>query len=172
MFLTSSALLLLVVLFLQDGSAAHANANSTTKNRTMSPCKTGVASELAESGKALRRDLQVAYDQLRSQKTLTVSLSGNDINYVLAKYIHSGMSFDSAQAILRSAGFDLQVPDAHSISGNSNQTANRVSVVGVIKVFAESLLGHTSVYVFLVPPAPGEYTSVESVSAVFMNSSL
>lgn len=109
---------------------------------------------LEAQGKRLRADIDKVYQELKSKKQLKdVSLGGNDITDVIQRYLPAGMSFDDAEAILRSAGFtvDHRPRPKHNHPQWYYVTAN-------IKPYDSGFLWSVSVWVALEPPGPNDYT--------------
>ena len=128
-----------------------------------SACATSSAeppSILELQGKQLRADIDKVYQELKSKKQLKdVSLGGNNITDVIQRYLPAEMSFDDAEAILRSAGFEVwprprpkhDHPQWYFGGGN-------------IKPYDSGFLWSVSVWVALEPPGPNDYTVLRRAS--------
>ncbi len=136
------------------------SASSGETGRQMSP------NELVQSGKELRNEIDSVYQTLKAEKKL--SGRGTDISDRVRKYIPPGTSFDDAEEILRSAGFDVS---SRPSSNTTDNRPDRYSVVGFLKL--DGWLGFKiQAIASLTPKGPGDYSEVIELSAGIFVSSL
>jgi len=110
--------------------------------------------ELVQRGKELRNEIDSVYQTLKAEKKL--SGRGTDISDRVRKYIPPGTSFDDAEEILRSAGFDVS---SRPSSNTTDNRPDRYSVVGFLKL--DGWLGFKiQAIASLTPKGPGDYSEV------------
>jgi hypothetical protein len=119
---------------------------------------------LDERGNQLRLDLQELYSSVRRNKTVRVGI--NDIGDFIRGYIPVGISFEDAEHILRSAGFDVperpgsNVPDAPHWPNRSDKYA-----VVAATLFPSGLMSRAELMLGLRPKSAGDYSTVKDVRA-------
>jgi hypothetical protein len=127
-------------------------------------------SDIEERGKKLHEQLSRVYDELGKAQKL--SGGGTDISGALPPYIVPGMSFREAEAVLRAAGFEIEpYPDVSKVS-DPNRGPDWYGVLAIINPFKKLFLGHSDLYVTLLPKRPGDYSTVEKVNATVFVSTL
>jgi hypothetical protein len=148
--------------------SASSTLTSATLEETIHKEKYAVATESLElRGKQLRMAIEQDYQRLEESKTIN-SKTGSDITAAVVRYIPMGTSFDDAEQILRSAGFDVGSrfgPKSPAIGFRlPNQ---RYVLTARINSLHGSLfsLRTVSVIVFLAPDNPDIYEKVVGVSA-------
>jgi hypothetical protein len=127
-------------------------------------------SDIEERGKKLREQLSRVYDEL--QKTQKLSGRGTDISDALPPFIFPGMSFREAEDTLRAAGFIIQPHPDLSEATDPNRATDWYGVLAVINPFRKLFLGHSELYVTLLPRQPGDYGIVDKVKATIFVSTL
>jgi hypothetical protein len=123
------------------------------------------AADLAQRGKELRTALEQTYD--RRDSGFGKVVHGTDVTAVVPPYIPTGTTFADAETILRDAGFTIEPHPDLTVSDDPNRPKDWYAVLAKIDPFATFLIGKATVYVSLLPPAPGDYTEVSSLSAQF-----
>lgn len=137
-------------------------ASSGETDRQMSP------NELVKRGKELRNEIDSVYQTLKAEKKLSAAPRGTDISDRVRKYIPPGTSFDAAEEILRSAGFDVS---SRPSSNTTDNRPGRYSVTGFLKLdgwFGFKIQAIAS----LTPKGPGDYSEVVEFSTGIFVSSL
>jgi hypothetical protein len=82
------------------------------------------------------------------------------------------MSLGEAEAVLRAAGFRIEpYPDVNKVL-DPNRGPDWYGVLAVFKLFKKLTLGHSDIYVLLLPKQPGDYRSVEKAKAKVFVSTL
>jgi hypothetical protein len=115
-----------------------------------------------QRGKGLRAQLNKTYQNLQASQRFAGN--GNDITEAVLPYIPNGTPFSEAESILRSAGFIVgSRPDLNS-ERNPNKGRDWYAVVASMP-FKQGLMSNVNIYVSLLPKSPGDYTTVEKVSA-------
>jgi hypothetical protein len=123
--------------------------------------------ELRQRGKELRNEIDSVYKTLRAEKKIT-GPRGTDISDPVRKHIPPGTSFDDAEEILRSAGFDVS---PRPPSDTTSYRRDRYTVGADLKL--EGSFGiKVQAIVSLTPKAPDDYSEVSMVSAGIFLSSL
>jgi hypothetical protein len=118
------------------------------------------AEALEERGKQLLTEIEQRYRKLSSAPRLTGS--GDDISDIVIKYIPIGTSFDDAEDVLRAAGFHIDDP---RVTPRPDNWLYPYDVVASIVPFHQYFFSRTNLYVNLSPKNPGDYHTVNSVSA-------
>jgi hypothetical protein len=131
---------------------------------------TMIQSDIQERGKKLREQLSRVYDELGKAQKL--SGGGTNISDALPPYIVPGMSFQEAEAVLRAAGFIIRPHPDLSKAADPNRATDWYGVLAVINPFKKLFLGHSDLYVTLLPKQPGDYSTVEKVNATVFVSTL
>ncbi len=126
------------------------------------------ANNLEQRGKELRASLQRAYESLRAARRL--SGGGTDIADAVLPYIQARMPFGDAETILRNAGFAVGRHPDLSEASNPNRSKDWYGVTSSILHFDSGFLMSVDLFVTLLPPSPGDYTSVAKVSATIFAS--
>jgi hypothetical protein len=124
------------------------------------------SNELQQRGKELRNEIDSVYETLKAEKKLTGR--GTDISDRVRKYIPPGSSFDDAEEILRSAGFDVS---PRPPSDTTSNRPDRYSVGADLKLQGSFAIKIQAI-VSLTPKGPGDYSEVSMVSAGIFLSSL
>lgn len=123
---------------------------------------------LEQRGKMLREAIERTYKKMLDEKTLSANpRARNDISDVVVQYIPAGTSFDDAESILRSAGFNIDPRPCAKTDINPHG-----DVVASIVPFAHESLSKVNLYVFLSPTTQGDYSKVAKVYAGFSVRSL
>jgi hypothetical protein len=119
------------------------------------------------NGKGLRRAIENKYEEMVRTKSFKPRGQGrNAIDDVVLEYIPIGTSFDDAEAILRSAGFEVGPRGAGRIYKNTYE------VSATISFFREIFLGRVDVYLRLYPRNKDDWTEVQAVEAGFIKDTL
>ena len=116
-------------------------------------------------GHALKDELWKLYKELRA--TGKLGSPSTDISETVLPYVPPGTSFCDAETTLRAAGFVVGSFPTSDRASDPNRPWQWYGVVARISSFAESFPFKVSLYVTLLPPSPGDYTSVEKVTARF-----
>jgi hypothetical protein len=127
-------------------------------------------SDIEARGKKLHEQLSRVYDELGKAQKL--SGGGTDISDALPPYIVPGMSFREAEAVLRAAGFIIRPHPDPRKAADPNRATDWYGVLAVIKPFKKLFLGHSDLYVTLLPKQPGDYSTVDKVNATVFVSTL
>lgn len=125
--------------------------------------------DIPQRGKELRSEIEATYKELRSSNKLVMGVRGNDITEIAEKFIPRGTSFDSAEEILRSAGFTVYPRPGVDSAGNR---PDRHDVSAFIKSLDQGFFSVVEVIVSLSPKAPGDYGEVNKISAGIFCTSL
>ena len=153
----STALLLMMAVLTFESIAA---AGATSSESAAAPFTT---QDYKHTGERLRREIKVIYADLKKRHSLGSPTSGgNDVTDIVLKYIPVGTSFDTAEAILRSAGCKIGAHPA-DIPNPARPLRAQEPVLATLKL--EGWLTPEVLTVSLVPRANGDYNSVTSVSA-------
>jgi hypothetical protein len=123
------------------------------------------SSSLMQRGKDLRTALEKTYAGHDSH--FGGGLHGTDVTAAVLPFIPPGTPFADAETILRDAGFTIEPYPDVTAPPNPNRAKDWYAVLARIDPFATFLIGKATVYVSLLPPAPGDYTQVSSLSATF-----
>jgi len=130
---------------------------------------TPISTNLDVRGRQLRVALDQKYKKMSAAHALKMQPKEdeNDMTTVVLKYIPLGTSFDDAEQILRSAGFEvLPRPDLNPIRyTDKKMDAMRFDVIAriVLDVNLSSL--NTTLVVLLEPQSPRNYTKVSKIYA-------
>ena len=122
-------------------------------------------STVQDTGKKLAEDLQIRFDELLNTNKLDGGLEGTDITNVVLSSIAPGMTFDSAEEILRDAGFTVSPRPSLDEAHNPNRPRDWFAVMATVHHYKYLQIGYASVYVTLFPPKPGDYESISNVVA-------
>jgi hypothetical protein len=120
--------------------------------------------ELQQRGKELRAALDKAYDQTRAVRAHEI-----DITETVLPYIPVGISFVDAEGIVRNAGFSVERPD---LEKSRARGGDWYAVTAIIPFFRQPLLGKVSIYLYLIPKSPGDYTTVAKIKAAMLSTVL
>src|SRR5271169_1897778 len=113
------------------------------------------ADALKQRGERLRAEIDATYKQLRASNSIKIYIrGGNDATAIALRYIPIGISFDDAEAILRSAGYTV----GHSEQGH---IVSRTTLGGGL---FELYSGEFAVD--LAPKGPDDFRFVGEVSAI------
>jgi hypothetical protein len=116
-------------------------------------------------GQALKSELRKVYEELKAARKLAPVKT--DITQSVLPYVAPGNSFQDAEITLRAAGFTIPPYPKPEQASDPNRPQDWYAVVARISPFVESFPFKVSVYVTLLPKSPGDYTSVEKVTAHF-----
>jgi hypothetical protein len=120
--------------------------------------KAGDISDLDMRGKQLRFELHQLYSSMARNKTLRVTPFSNDIKNFVVRHIPAGISFDDAERILRSAGFDvLERP------GIDDPEASHGVFAALL--LHRRLLSRCDVMISMRPNSLGDYSTVKEIQA-------
>ena len=120
---------------------------------------------IEKRGRELQAALRNAYHQLRSSGKLA-GLNTDVTSYVLP-YLPPGISFEEAEMILADAGFALGPHPGPDQANNPNRATDWYAVLARISPFVEDPPNKVSVYVTLLPKSPGDYLTVDKLTASF-----
>jgi hypothetical protein len=115
-------------------------------------------------GKQLRNDIDEIYNKLPMTSGLTGrGIDTTDIASAVTKYIPIGISFDAAEAILKSAGFIVlpRQPNPHL----TDIYPEKYNVVATIDQHVDTHSGRMLVSVSLTPSEPNNYSVVKKLTA-------
>ena len=118
-------------------------------------------------GLALKADIERTYDRLVDEGAVQKGDDGIDITSIVAAYIPVGSSFDTAENILKEAGFHVG-----SRPGPNRNSFGDYSVIASLSPFRTSLVSKVDVYIFLYPQSPTDYNEIAKVDAAIMVSIL
>jgi hypothetical protein len=119
-----------------------------------------VPKKLQEQGKHLRTAIDQAYKKLSDSLP---SKSGINITPVITQYIPLGSSFDDAEQILRSAGFEVFPRHDHDLEGDSSN--KKYEIYAKIDPYRGFFIKENMIGVSLIPRVPGDYKSVSEINA-------
>jgi hypothetical protein len=142
----------------------HSNLALAIENDT--PGETQERAACSATDEGLARELRAALDKRYKEPTGAHALSGrpngNDITDAVLPYLHPGMSFNDSEKILRCAGFTITHPDPTTPKGFKDwYTVPAIAPYERSRFFGCAV----DLRIRLLPPNPGEYTSIEMVSA-------
>ena len=83
---------------------------------------TGSMTDTAAEASMMRRDIHHHFKRLKAIGTLSGSARGNDIHAVVQKYLPAGTRLSRAEALLRQAGFDIEVRQPVPAPGGTSWT--------------------------------------------------
>ena len=124
----------------KTSNAIHTQSDAANSERQMTN------GELQQRGKQLRAALEQTYKNLAEHHELTLNTSIDD---VVGKYISSGMSFEAAELILRSAGFNYSITD---------KVPNTPHLTATIEL-AAPWLTKSEIVIGLLPKVPSDFHS-------------
>lgn len=125
---------------------------------------------LNEQGMQLRAEIETAYRRLKSAKQLVPGHRGNDIGDIIRKFMPVGTSFDDAESILRSAGFTVGPrPSLHAAGDRPDKYHVSAFIKSLDRV---NFFSNVEVVVSLGPKAPGDYSTIQEISAGIFTTSL
>ncbi|MFY9642451.1 MAG: hypothetical protein WCD20_19770 [Rhodomicrobium sp.] len=130
-----------------------------------------VSGDLGKRGAELRGALQPAYKRVVAGGGFG-PLHGADVTEDILPFIPTGTPFNDAVVILKSAGFDILPYPNVNAPPNRNRAKNWYALIARISPFANGIFDRYELYVSLLPPSPGEYTTVSKVAATFYRTSL
>jgi hypothetical protein len=134
----------------QGGGAAAATADT--------------ASDLPARGKQLRAEIDRAFEKLSEAHAIKNKNQGrNVITDVVLKHIPIGTPFETAQAILRSAGFTLSPHRPNPFLAEGDPL--KYTVLATIDHYASAYSGKTSVEVQIFLPSPSDSSAVQKLTA-------
>jgi hypothetical protein len=125
-----------------------------------------VCSAATDKGLAvqLRAEIDKRYKELIGAHALSGRPNGNDITDAVLPFLHPGRSFNDSEKILRCAGFTITYPDPTTPKGS--RFKEWYTVLAIAPYVRSRFFGcAVDIRVWLVPPNPGEYTSIEMVRA-------
>lgn len=125
--------------------------------------------DLVQRGKQLREDIQALYATMKRDKALRARPHINDVADFMRAYIPEGVSFDDAECILRSAGFNvLERPDINAPHDSRWETRNdRYDVIATLLLPGE-FMSRAELMLGMRPKSPGDYTAVSEVRAAII----
>ncbi len=136
---------------------------------------TPISNNLEVRGKQLRTAIDQAYKRMSDAQTIR----GRWVNItsVVVPYIPAGMSFDDAEQVLRSAGFEVKPrPGPKGLKDHTDPY--KYNVEALIKNYTNPYLNWlsspfgVSIAVDLTPKAPRDYTKVLRVEASILVSDI
>ena len=128
--------------------------------------------EQSMDGSNLNTRIYEVYEQLRKDYPLGNAFRGRDISESLSPFKITGMSFIEAEALLRDAGFTVRPRPDKEMELNPNRAPDWFGVLAVLPLNLSRLFSKTTVYVTLLPRHFGDYSAVQSYTAVILVSSL
>ncbi len=141
----------------QGGAAA-------TATETKGKANADTASDLPARGKELRAEIDRAYEKLAEAHAIKNKNQGrNIITDVVLKQIPIGTPFETAQAILRSAGFTLSPHRPNPFLAEGDPMKYIVSAT--IDHYASGYSGKTSVEIQIFLPSTGDSSAVQKLTA-------
>ena len=120
--------------------------------------------EIDDRGKRLRADLTQALNETIANGTFKMSLHGMDFSAVVTRWVHAGMTFGDAEAILTSAGFKIETRSSAIKPNDQNTKKDWPAVIASSKT-RYAAIGIESIYVTLKPSNAGGYMVIDEVSA-------
>ncbi len=124
-----------------------------------------------ERAKELRVALCRAYERVSAAGGLN-SFHGPEVTEDVLPYIPLGTSFTEAVALLSYAGFTIgRYPDINA-PPDRNRSRDWYALTTSVSPFASQLIDRDDLYISLLPPSPGEYTTVSKLTAKFFRTSL
>jgi hypothetical protein len=149
----------------------HSNLALAIDDTPIETQERAVCSAVTDKGLAeqLRAAIDKRYEELNGAHGLSGGLNGTDVTNVVLPYIRPGMSFKDAEEILRCAGFDIGAHPDPTPPPRVNRPKDWYAVIARIAPYLSPRFFGCKVdlYASLLPRNPGEYTSVEEVSATF-----
>ncbi len=136
-----------------------------------------VSGDLGKRGAELRVALQRAYQRVAAANGLGAP-HGADVTEDVLPFIPTGTPFNDAVTILKSAGFDILPYPGVNAPPNPNRAKDWYALLARISPYTSGFLDRldpidrVDLYVSLLPPSPGEYTTVATVAATFYRTSL
>lgn len=136
-----------------------------------------ISGDLGKRGAELRAALDRAYKRAAAANRLG-DPHGADVTEDVLPFIPIGTPFDDAVTILKSAGFGILPYPNVNAPPNRKRAKDWYALLAGISPYANTFLDRfdpidrTNLYVSLLPPAPGEYTTVLKVDATFFRVSL
>jgi len=113
------------------------------------------ADALRQRAEKLHAEIDATYERLRASNSIKIYIKGgNDVTAIVLKYIPIGISFDDAEAILRTAGYMV----GHSEDGHVFSRATLGG--GLLELYSGQF------DVDLAPQAPDDVRVVSAVSAL------
>jgi hypothetical protein len=128
------------------------------------------ALDFQERGARLRLELERAYQDLRH--TGAFKSAGNDVSWIVEKYVPVGTSFADAEITLRSSGFNIDpLPppeppmNPSPVWGGEHKLMMRFAIFGTL-VLAQQGLSRITVEITLLPKILGaDHNTVKGVQA-------
>lgn len=131
----------------QSVEIRHENSN---QNETMN------SSNTTEQGKSLRQEVE----EWRKRQSRDPMQGSAEVRHTIQKYIHAGISFDTAELILKEAGFEIS---RHHEAVRHPKMDYRDDVVGSL-VLKEKFPSKRTLTVSLTPRTMGDYSEVGVVN--------
>jgi hypothetical protein len=123
------------------------------------PGQNGEERSMNTTASALRAEIESRYARLESSAQIKDSGIGpNDISDIVAKYIPAGTSFDAAEKLLETAGFQLSKRGKHPYLNDV------FDVIATLEKPSATPLQKTSISIVLTPNDPNNYATVSRAS--------
>jgi hypothetical protein len=136
-----------------------------------------VSGDLGKRGAELRAALPRAYKRVATANSFG-ALHGADVTEDVLPFIPVGTPFTDAVTILKSAGFEILPYPRVNTPPNPNRAKDWYALSARISPYTSGFLDRfdpidrIDLFVSLLPPSPGEYTTVSKVAATFYRTSL
>jgi hypothetical protein len=127
------------------------------------------ALDFQERGARLRLELERAYQDLRH--TGEFKSTGNDVSWIVQKYVPVGTSLANAETTLRSSGFDIdslpprELPNSPSPLGSGEHKLMLRSAIFGTLVLAQQGVSRITVEITLSLKISGDHNTVSGVQA-------
>jgi hypothetical protein len=124
--------------------------------------------DLDERGKTLRENIEELYANMKRNKNLRARPHINDLSGFLSTYIPEGISFDDAEHILRSAGFDvLERREANAPDPRGEGFVDKHDVIARM-LLPSGFMSRAELMLGMRPKSPGDYSTVKEVWGAFI----